>query len=180
MGELLLIELAICAAVIVVAAAAMGMPRLRGRDQSRLPVDGRRGTVAELFDERMPGRAAADLPGLSHDATERDPGASAPAGPQQAAEAPAGGVAGADPGSPGPATESREPPAAPGAVTFSERIGGYYEEGERSVADYLAAHGWTEEQGKPGRGADAQAVPASAEAAVEAAAEPAARRRLAA
>lgn len=176
MGELLLIELAICAAVIVVAAAVMVMPRLRGSDQSRMPVEGRRGTVAELFDERMPGRAVADLPGLSHDAMERDPGASAPAGPQQAAETPAGGVADADLGSHGPATEPREPPAAAGAVTFSERIDGYYEEAERSVADYLAAHGWAEEQGKPGRGAHAEPAPASAEAA----AEPTARRRLAA
>ena len=176
MGALLLIELAICAAVIVVAAAVMVMPRLRGSDQSRMPVEGRRGTVAELFDERMPGRAVADLPGLSHDAMERDPGASAPAEPQQAAETPAGGVADADLGSHGPATEPREPPAAAGAVTFSERIDGYYEEAERSVADYLAAHGWAEEQGKPGRGAHAEPAPASAEAA----AEPAARRRLAA
>ena len=176
MGALLLIELAICAAVIVVAAAVMVMPRLRGSDQSRMPVEGRRGTVAELFDERMPGREAADLPGLSHDAMERDPGASAPAGPEQAAEAPAGGVADADLGSPGLATEPREPPAAAGAVTFSERIGGYYEEAERSVADYLAARGWTEEQENLGRGAAAEPAPASAEAA----AEPTARRRLAA
>ena len=178
MGELLLIELAICAAVIVVAAAVMVIPRLRGSDQSRLPVQGRRGTVAELFDERMPGRAVADLPGLSHDAMERDPGASAPAGQPQAAETPAGGVAGPDLGSPGLATEPREPPAAAGAVTLGERIGGYYEEAGRSVADYLAAHGWTDEQEKPGRVADAQAQAAPASA--EAAEEPTARRRLAA
>jgi len=177
MGALLLTELAICAAVIAVAAVVLVVLRLRGRDQPRLPVEERRGTVAELFGERMPERVVADPPGLSHDAMERDPGASAPAGPQQAAETPADGVAGADLGSAG---LTAEPTAAAGAVTISERIGGYYEEAERSVADYLAAHGWTEEQGKPGRGADAQAVPASAEAAVGAAAEPAARRRLAA
>ena len=178
MGALLLTELAMCAAVIVVAAAVVVMHRLRGSEQSRMPVEGRRGTVAELFDERMPGREAADLPGLSHDAMERDPGASAPAEPQQAAETPAGGVADADLGSHGPATEPREPPAAAGAVTFSERIDGYYEEAERSVADYLAAHGWTDEQEKPGRVADAQAQAAPASA--EAAEEPTARRRLAA
>jgi hypothetical protein len=176
MGELLLIELVICAAVIVVAVAVLVLPRLRGSDQSRMPVEGRRGTVAELFDERTPGREVADLPGLSHDAMERDPGASAPAGPEQAAETPAGGVADADLGSPGPDAEPQEPPPAAGAVTFSEQIGSYYEEAERSVADYLAAHGWTEEQGKPVRGADAEPAPASAEAA----AEPTARRRLAA
>ena len=176
MGELLLTELVMCAAVIVVAAAVMLLPRLRGSRQSRMPAEGRCGTVAELFDERMPGREVADLPGLSHDAMERDPGGSEPAGPEQAAETPASGVADADLGSSGQATEPREPPAGAGAVTFSERIGGYYEDAERSVADYLAAHGWTEEQDEIGRGADAEPAPASAEAA----AEPTARRRLAA
>ena len=95
---------------------------------------------------------------------ERDPGASAPAGPQQAAETPADGVAGADLGSAG---LTAEPTAAAGAVTISERIGGYYEEAERSVADYLTARGWTEDPGKPGRVADADAALASEEAAAE-------------
>ena len=156
MGELLLTELTICAAVIVVAAAAMVMLRLRGRDQSRLPVEGRCGTVAELFDGRMPGREAADLPGLSHDTTEQDPGTTVPAGPEQAAVIPVSEVA--------------------GAVTLSEQIDGYYEEAERYMADYLAARGWTEEQRNPGQPAGADAAPASAEAAPK----PTARRQLAA
>jgi hypothetical protein len=156
MGELLLTELTICAAVIVVAAAAMVMLRLQGRDQSRMPVAGRCGTVAELFDRRTPEPEAAALPGLSHDAAERDPGTSVPAGPGQAAVTPVSEVA--------------------AAVTFSEQIDGYYEAAERHMADYLAARGWTEEQGQPGQPADADAAPASPQAA----AEPAASRQLAA
>jgi hypothetical protein len=60
---------------------------------------------------------------------------------------------------------------------MGERIGGYYEEADRAVADYLAASGWTEEPGKPGRVADADAAPASEEAAAE---PGTARRQLAA
>jgi hypothetical protein len=160
----------------VVAATVMVMHRLRGSDQSRMPVEERRGTVAELFDERMSEREVADLPGFSHDDMERDPGASVPAGPEQAAETPAGSVADADLGSSGIKAEPQEPSAATGATTLSERIGGYYEEAEQSMADYLAGHGWTEEQGKPGRMADADAAPAPAKAP----AEPTVRRKLAA
>ena len=100
-----------------------------------------------------------------------------PAGPEQAAESQASGVADPDPGSHGLGTEPGEPPAAAGEVTMSERIGGYYQEADRPVAGYLAARGWTQEQGKPGRAADADAAPASGEAA---AGPGTARRQLAA
>jgi hypothetical protein len=43
---------------------------------------------------------------------------------------------------------------------MSERIGAYYEQADRPVADYLAARGWAEEQGKPGRTKDAEVAPA--------------------
>jgi len=49
MGELLLIDLAICAAVIVVTAAVMVMHLAPGRDQPGMPVEGR-GALAELAD----------------------------------------------------------------------------------------------------------------------------------
>jgi hypothetical protein len=176
MGALLLTELAICAAVIAVAAVVLVVLRLRGSDQPRLPVEERRGTVAELFGERMPEREVADRPEFSQDAVERDPGASVPAGTEQAAETPAGRVADADLGSTGIDAEPQEAPAATGASTLSERVDGYYQEAEQNMADYLAAHGWTEEQGKPGRVAGADAAPAPAETA----AEPTVRRHLAA
>jgi hypothetical protein len=190
MGELLVTELTMCAAVIVVAAAAMVVLRLRRSHQPRMLVEGRYGTVAELFDGRMPGREPPGLPGIGHDTMERDPGTTAPAGPEQAAGTPVSEVVGAGPGSPRLDTEPPEPlePSVPqsvaGAVTFSEQVDGYYEEAERYMADYLAARGWTEEPGNPGQPAAADAAPASAEPAAEpaprAAAEPAARRQLAA
>jgi hypothetical protein len=195
MGELFLIELMMCAAVIVVTAAVMVMHWRRGRNRPRGPVEARRGALAELADAGVFEREAAYVPGFSQDTTERGLGTSVPAHPEQAAESPVSGVADpeqaaespvsgvadpeqaaesqvsgvADPelGSPGLGAEPDGPPAAAGAVTISERVGGYYEEADRLVADYLAASGWTEEPGKPGRVADADAAPASAEAAAE-------------
>jgi hypothetical protein len=184
MRELLLIDVAMCAAVIAVAAVAAMMLRRR----TLMPVEERRGAVAELADERMSGEVAvakladermsdevADMRGFSQDTKERGLGTTVPAGPRQAAESPVSGVAdpdlgstgpGTEPdlGSTGPGTELDEPPAAAGAVTMSERIGAYYEEAGRPVADYLAARGWTEERGKPGRKKDADVTPAPEQA----------------
>jgi len=174
MRELLLIEVAICAAVIVVAAVAAMMLRRRGGDQTLMPVEERRGAVAGLADERMSGEVAG-MHGFSQDTKERDLGTTVPADPRPAAESPVSGVADPDLGSTGPGaepdlgstglgTEPDEPPAAAGAVTMSERIGAYYEAADRPVADYLAARGWTEEQGKPGRKKDADVAPAPEQA----------------
>ena len=165
MRELLLIDLAMCAAVIVVAAAVMVMLRRRGSDQRRMPVVERRGAVAGLADEGMPGREVADVPGFRHDTTARDLGADVPAGPEQAADPQVSGVADAGLGSPEVGAEPDEPPAAAGAVSASERIDAYYQEAGRPVAGFLAARGWTQEQGKPGLAADADAAAASGEAA---------------
>jgi hypothetical protein len=175
MRELLLIDLAICAAVIVVAAAVM--LRHRESDRPRMPAEERPGSVAELADEGMSEREVADVPECGHDIAGRDLGTRVPADPEQAAESKVSGVAATDLGSDGLGTEPDEPQAAGGAVTFSERIGGYYEEADRPVAGYLAARGWTEEQGTPGWVADGDAAPASEEAAAE---PDTARRRLAA
>jgi hypothetical protein len=175
MRELLLIDLAICAAVIVVAAVLR--LRRRGSGRLRMRVEERPGSVAELADEGMSEREVADVPEFGHDLAERDLGAKMPAAPEQAAESKVSGVTATDHGSDGLGAEPDEPQAAAGAVTFSERIVGYYEEADRPVAGYLAARGWTEEQGKPGRVADADSAPASQEAAAE---PDTARRRLAA
>lgn len=182
MRELLVIELAICAAVIVVAAVVIVMRWRRGSGQPRISVEEWRGAVAELADEGMSAREVADVPGFSHDTMEPDLGPNVPADPEQAAETPVSGVADAELGSDGPGTEPPEPQAGAGAVTFSERIGGYYEEADRSTADYLAARGWPLEQGDPGRAADAgaDADADAAPAAAEAAAEPTAHNQLAA
>jgi hypothetical protein len=166
MRELLLIDLAMCAAVIVAAAAVMVVLRRRRSDQPQMPVEERHGPVSELAEEGMSGREVADVPGFSHDTSERDLGTKVPADPEQAAESQVG-VADPDLGSNGLGTGPDEPQAAAGAVTISEQIGGYYEEADRPVADYLAARGWTKEQGTPGRVADADAAPASEEATAE-------------
>jgi hypothetical protein len=111
----------------------------------------------------MPGEVA-DVHGFSQDTKERDLGTTVPAGPRQAAESPVSGAADPDLGSTGLVTEPDEPPPAAGAVTIGERIAAYYEEADRPVAGYLAARGWAEEQGKPGRKKDAEVAPAPEQA----------------
>lgn len=177
MGELLLIELVMCAAVIVVTAAVMVMHWRRRSDQPRMPVEQRRGALAELADAWVFEGEVADVPGFSHDTKERDLGTRVPVDLEQAAESPVSGRADPDLGSQSLGTEPDEAQAAAGAVTIGERIGGYYEQADQPLADYLAALGWTEEPGKPGRVADADAAPAPEEAAAE---QGMARRKLAA
>jgi len=174
MRELLLIDLAICAAVIVVAAAVM----LWRRGSGRPPVifQDRPGSVAELADEGLSGREVAGMPGFGPDIAERDLGAKTPAGPQQAAESELGGAAAADLRSDGLGPQPDEPPAAAAAVTFSQRIISYYEQADQPVAGYLAARGWTAEQRTPGPAAG-DAAPASPKATAQ---PDTARRRLAA
>ena len=110
-----------------------------------MPVEEPRGAVAGLADERMPERGVADVPGFQHQAIERGPGASVPMDPEQAAESQVSGAADPSPGSNGLGTEPDEPQAAAGAVTISERMGIYFEQADRPVADYLAVRGWNQE-----------------------------------
>jgi hypothetical protein len=121
MLELILIDLALCAVLIMVA-SVMVMRRRRGSDQPRIPVREWRGAVAGLADEGMAQPEMAVVPGFSHDTVQRDPGARVPAEPD-------------------------EQQAAAGAVTSSERIASYYDEADQPMSDYLAARGWTEEPG---------------------------------
>ena len=147
MLELLLIELALGAAVIMVVACVMVMRRRRSSDQPRMPVTERRGAVAELPGAGVSQRGIADVPGFGHDTGERDLGANVPAEPEQAAESQASGMADPEPGPNGSGTEPDEQQTAAGAVTSSERIASYYDEADRPMADYLAARGWTKEPG---------------------------------
>jgi hypothetical protein len=157
MLELLLIDLALCAPGIMVAASVMVTRRRRSSDQPWMPVTERCGAVAELADEGMAQRETVDVPGLSHDTVERDLGANVPAEPEpepepepeQAAESPVSGVADPEPGPNGPGTEPDEQQAAADAVTSSERIASYYDEADRPMADYLAARGWAEAGVRP-------------------------------
>jgi hypothetical protein len=201
MHELLLIDLAMCAAVIAVSAAAVVMHWRRARYRPPPPAGERRGEVAVSADQGMPRREVAVVPGFGHHSMPPEPGTTAPAGPEQAAEAQISEVADPDPGSRGLSTEPEEPeepeepgepeepeepeepdePKAPGgAVTICERISGYYQDADLPVADYLAARGWTEDLERPGRAAQAGAAPAAHEATAEpgmADSQPAARSR---
>lgn len=147
MLKLLLIELALGAPGIMVAASVMVMRRRRSSVQPRMPVTERRRAVAELSDEGMAQRETADVPGPSHGTVERGLGANVPAEPEQAAESQGSRVAGPEPGPSGPGTGPDGQQAAADAVTSSARIASYYEEADRPMADYLAARGWTGEPG---------------------------------
>jgi hypothetical protein len=197
MFVLILADVALCAALVMVAAFVMVMRRRR-RSGAQPPGPGRQrhGAVAGPADGGMAQRGTAVVPGFSPDIVEPDFGAHAPAAPEQAAESQISGVADPQPGphrpaakpdrqrapatepdgQRAPATEpdgqrapaaepdgQRASPAEPdgqrapatepygqaaaGAITSSERIGSYYEAADRPIADYLAAHGWTEEPG---------------------------------
>ncbi len=147
MLKLLLIELALGAPGIMVAASVVMMRRHRSSDQPRMPVTQRRGAVAEPADGGMAQRETSDVPGPGHDTVERDLGANMPAEPEQAAESQGSGVAGPETGPHGPGAEPDGQQAAADAATSTERIASYYEQADRPMADYLAARGWTGEPG---------------------------------
>ncbi len=155
MGEVLLIDFATCAAVIVVAVAVMVMVRRRRRDQARALDEQRRGPVAELAEEGTSARDVACVPGFSRDTRERDLGPDMPAvpeqapesrvpesqapesqvpesrapeqGPDQAPESQVSGAADPDLESGTLSAQAEEPEAAAGPSTAGERIGAYYE-----------------------------------------------------
>lgn len=147
MLELLMIELALGAPGILVAAFVIVMRRRRSSDQPGLPVAERRGSATKSADEETAQREAADVPGLSHDTVERDLGANVPVKPEQPAQSQVGGVADPGLGSIGPDTEPDEQHVTAGAVPCTERIVSYYAEADRPMAEYLAARGWTEQPG---------------------------------
>jgi hypothetical protein len=141
MVDLLLIDVALCAALIMVAACVMVRRWRRSSDRPAVPD----GAVAELAGEGTARRKTAVVPGFGDETLERDLGATMPAEPEQAAGSQISVAA--DPG-PGPYESTAEPDeqqAAAGAVTNSERVGSYYDQADQSMAAYLAAQGWTEE-----------------------------------
>ncbi len=171
---LILADVVLCAALVMVAGFVMVMRRRR-RSGAQPPVPGRErhGAVAEPADEGMAQRGTAvvpgfshDIPGFSQDIVKPDLGAHAPAEPDgqraPAAEPDGQRAPAAEPdGQRAPAAEpdgQRASPAEPdgqaaaGAITSSQRIGSYYDEADQPIADYLAAHGWTEEPGTHDRG----------------------------
>lgn len=137
MLELLMIDVALCAALIMVAVVVMVRHWRRSSDQPSMPVREWRGAVAELAGQVAAQRDIAVVPGFS-DATVES---------EQAAESQVIGVVNLEPGPDGPGSEPDGQHAAAGAVTSNEQIASYYDEADRRMSDYLAALGWT---GQPG------------------------------
>lgn len=142
---LLLIDVALCAVLIMVAATVMLRRWRRSNGQPLVPVSQWRGAVAARAGGRMAQRERAVVPGFSEDSVEPGLGAPVPAEPQQAAQSQLSEVSGPEPGPDGSGAEPDGQQAAAGAVTMSDRIGRYYEEADRPMANYLAALGWTGE-----------------------------------
>ena len=187
MLQLLLIDVALCALLVVVAGGIMLWRWRRRRGQA----GDRQRTAAEPAGDAMAGRGTAVVPGFGDGPAEPDLGARPPAEPGPAAPSRFSGVTGPAPGPAGPRAKlngarpelngrrphrdgqqagprangatgrvpdqdrpEAETGAAPaasngqsagGAATASDRIGSYYDEADRAMADYLAAMGWTEE-----------------------------------
>jgi hypothetical protein len=101
MIQLLLIDVALCALLVVVAGCIMLWRRRRRRDEAAMRAGEPLGAAAGLADDGVAGRDTAVVPGFGHD-PEPDPGVSAPAGPEQAGEPQASRMAGPAPDPHGP------------------------------------------------------------------------------
>jgi hypothetical protein len=170
--ELILIDVALCALLVVVAGCIMLVRRRRRRHQDPMRAAERQGTGLELAGDGMAGHETAVVPGFGDGWAEPDPGANVPAEAKHAADPQASGTTGPAPDPDGPAAERDKPrtkadergtePGAPRAerhapraapngqpaaahAAVSDRIGSYYDEADRAMSDYLAAMGWGEE-----------------------------------
>ncbi len=119
MLKVLLIDVALCAALIMVAGLIVIRRWRRSSGQPSTPASGR-GAAAERAGKAMAPRETAIVPGFS-DTVQPDPGAYWP---------------GAQP-------DGQQ--AAARAVTTSEQIASYYDQADRPMAGYLTALGWTQQ-----------------------------------
>jgi hypothetical protein len=193
MLELLLIDVALCVLLVVLAGCIMMVRRRRRHDQTAARAEEGPGKAAELSGNGMARRETAVVPGFGDDPAASDLDAGAPAEPEHAARSQVSRTTGPAPGPDGPRAERNGPrpatdparaatdgarpgpagpqaerngapdgaragpdtpgaapngrPAAAGAATAGDPIGSYYDEADRSMSDYLAALGWTEEPG---------------------------------
>lgn len=143
MLTVLLIDVALCAALIMVAGLIVIRRWRRRSGQPPAPAAGRQ-AAAEQAGQAMAPRETAIVPGFS-DTVQPDPGAHVPAQRGQAARPQARPVAGPEPGPHGPGAQPDGQQAAARAVTTSEQIASYYDQADGPMAGYLAALGWTEQ-----------------------------------
>jgi hypothetical protein len=151
--ELLLTDVALCALLVMVAGGIM-LVRRRRRNRAAMLAAEPPGTAAELPDDGTAGRETAVVPGFGDDPAEPDLNGARP-GPngrraQRDGRRPkpqANGVTAhaPDPDRPDAPRAAPNGQSATGAATASDRIGSYYDEADRAMADYLAAMGWTGE-----------------------------------
>jgi len=103
MPELLLIDVVLCAVLITLAALIVVGHWRRSRAQSSLDAEERPGAAAELAGEETATGETAVLPGFSADTARPDPGADAPAEPEQAPQSAADAPAAPQPAADAPA-----------------------------------------------------------------------------
>jgi hypothetical protein len=141
MPELLLIDVGLCAALIMVAALLVIRRWRRSNGQPPAPASAR-GAAAEPTGKAMAPREIAIVPGFS-DTVPPGPAAQVPAQREQAAHPQARPAASPQPGPHGPGPPPNGQRATAGAVTTSEQIASYYDQADKPMADYLTTLGWT-------------------------------------
>jgi hypothetical protein len=140
MLKLLLIDVALFAVLIMMAALVVTRRRRRGNGRPPAPADAR---GAGRSGQAMASREIAIVPGFS-DTVQPDRGVDVPVQPEQAGHPqarPADGP-GPDPHSLGPPSNGQRATAR--ALTTSEEIASYYDRADKPMADYLTARRWTE------------------------------------
>jgi hypothetical protein len=143
--ELLLIDVALCAALIMVVASIVMIRRWRRSSRrASMPVR-ERGAVTELAGGGVARRERALVPGFSDNTAEPDRDPHPPPAPEQAAPSQVGGAVNPQRGPHEPAAEPDGQQAAAGAATSGERIASYYDDADQPMSDYLAALGWIRE-----------------------------------
>ena len=141
MPGLLLTGVALCAALIMMAALIVIRHWRRSKGQSLAPV-GARGDAAGPPRKAMASHEIAIVPGFS-DTVPPGPGAQVPVPRAQAAHPQARPAVGPQPDPHGPGPPPNGQRATARAVTTGEQIASYYDQADKPIADYLTALGWT-------------------------------------
>jgi hypothetical protein len=140
MAGLLLAGVALCAALIMVAALAVIRGWRRGHGQPLAPASAR-GAAAGPAGKPMAPHQIAIVPGFS-DAVPPGPAAQVPVPPGQAAHPQARPAPRPQPGRHGPGPPPEGQRAIARAAATSEQIASYYDQADKPMADYLTALGW--------------------------------------
>jgi hypothetical protein len=141
MLELLLIDVALCAALIMVAALVV-IRRRRGSNGQPPASAGARGAAAGSAGTAMAPREIAIVPGFA-ETVPPDPGAAVPVRPEQDPHSHAAPAASPQPDPPSPAPSPNGQQATARGVTTGGQIASYYDQADQPMADYLTALGWT-------------------------------------